>query len=940
MSRSGSRGQEGGADAYAYDAFVSYSHAWDKDVAKAFQSALQGFDRPWYRPRSLKLFRDETNLAASPHLWREIERGLTRSRWLVVMASPPAAASPWVRQEIRWWLTHRSADTLLIGWTDGTLVWDSDRASFDWSRTDALPHEEMARAFGQEPRWIDLRWLRGAEQAGADPRLIESMAEFVAPLTGKSKDELIGDHVRQRRRTRHWVQATVTVLTMLFLIAVAGGITALDQRDNARAQTLVAQSRQLVAEASSIRDTQPDLARQLMVEAYRLAPTAEAAGALIDSYAMPRVVHGPGAVRAAAYSSRGLLAVAGDGVRLSDPARGTPPVSVDPVRHPVTAVAFSPDGRLLALGGAHGEVRLLDVTDARSPRTLAVPSAVPGRGQVLVLVLTSGGRLVAMTDKGGLVLDVQDPARPKFLGSLPAAAVAASPRGDLIATRVRGEERLRLWTLSRSARLRPVAAFTALPGGAVGEPRQIAFSPNGRLLAVAGDDSRVSLWDIADPDRPVARPELYAQTRFGVLAVAFSPDATTLAAGDSDGTVGLWDVSDPLRPRSGARLSGHPTAVGGLSFSPDGSTVAAVGVTKSTDIGTDPGTLRLWAVSGSERTSAFATLPTTGIFPPAFSPDGRLLAAGGAPTTLWRIDGTRPPRLMATVDSYAAGGQAAAFGAAGRTLVSGLPVKAWDLTDPAKPRDLAPGTIRTAGAEALSMNPVLPLMATRAAPGGTVQVWDIGARKRPLLLGTLGDALGKGQALAFSPDGALLAAPNREGAVRLWRVARHARPTPVGDIPVARGKATALAFGPSHRTLLVGDESGRLTTWDVSHPGRPVRKGASAWRTGAITGLALHPGGKLAATAGLDGRIRLWDLSTPAHPVEVTSLSGGGLFPFATVDFSPDGGLLAVSGDRGVRLWTVDRTDILRRLCAESPRISPDQWTQYLPDRPYDPPCA
>jgi hypothetical protein len=75
---------------------------------------LQDFDRPWYRPRSLKLFRDETNLGASPHLWREIEEGLTRPRWLVVMASPSAAASLWVRQEIRWWLTHRSAETLLM----------------------------------------------------------------------------------------------------------------------------------------------------------------------------------------------------------------------------------------------------------------------------------------------------------------------------------------------------------------------------------------------------------------------------------------------------------------------------------------------------------------------------------------------------------------------------------------------------------------------------------------------------------------------------------------------------------------------------------------------------------------------------------------------------------------------------------------------------------
>ncbi|MFF4763734.1 TIR domain-containing protein [Streptomyces sp. NPDC001292] len=937
------RGEEIEGRGVAYDAFISYSHAWDKDVAKAFQSALQGFDRPWYRPRNLKLFRDETNLAASPHLWREIERGLTRSRWLVVMACPSAAVSPWVRREIRWWLTHRSADTLLIGWTDGTLAWDSGRASFDWSLTDALPQEEMAQAFGEEPRWVDLRWLRSPEQASSDPRLIECMAEFVAPLTGKSKDELIGDHVRQRRRTRHWVQATVAVLTTLLLLAAAGGITAYNQRNSARAQTLVAQSRQLVAEASSIRDSQPDLARQLMVQAYRLAPTAEAIGALVESYSMPRVIRGRGIVQAAAYSSRGLLAVADDDVRLFDPARGTAPVSLDSTKRPVTAVAFSADGRLLALGGAGGEVRLLDVTDGSRPKPLG-SAAAAGRTEVLVLVFASGGRLFAMTEKGGAVLNIQDPARPRSLTSLPARVVAASPRGDLIATEEgtgQGEQgaRLRLWSVSDSARLSQVAALTSPPGAFYTAPQHVVFSPNGQALAFAGGDSRVLLWDIADPARPVARPDLYAQSRDGILAVAFSPDATTLATGDSDGTVTLWDVSDPLRPRSGARLSGHTMAVGSLSFSPDGHTLASADTDDTTGTGAGKGTVRLWTVSGSERTSAAAMLPTEGSFPPSFSPDSRLLATGGNPTTVWRVDGTRPPRLLATLETFNAGGQAAAFGAAGHTLFSGLPVRAWDMTDPANPRDLAPEATRTNGAKSFSVNPVLPLAAAGAG-GEAVQLWDISRRTRPTLLGTLGESRTEHQAVAFSPDGALLAAPTQEGGVRLWRVAQHSRPTPAGDLSAADGKATALAFSPRDRTLLVGDDTGRITTWDVSRPDRPVRKGNSTRHTGEVRGLAFHPGGELAATAGLDGRIRLWDLGDPARPVEVASLSGGGLYPFATVGFRPDGRLLAVSGDGGLRLWTVDRTGIAQRLCAESPRITRNQWMQYLPNRPYDPPCA
>lgn len=933
------------SDRTEYDAFISYSHSWDSAVAKAFQRHVQAFDRPWYRPRGMKLFRDETNLAASPHLWHEIEQGLSRSRWLVVMASPRAAASVWVREEIRWWLTHRSAETLLIAWTDGMLAWDAAGTSFDWAKTDALPREEMAGAFSEEPRWVDLRWLRSPEQASsADPRMIECVAEFVAPLTGKAKDELIGDHVRQHRRTVRLVRATVTVLTALLLVAVAGGITAYNQRNNARAQTLVAQSRQLVAESSSIQDSQPDLARQLLVQAYRLSPTAEASGALIASNAMPRVIHARKTIRTAVYSSRGLLAVADDGVRLFDATGRTLLASLDGSHQEVDAVAFSPDGRLLATGGTHGEVKLFDVSSGRRPKPVAALSAASGR--TTSLVFTSGSRLIVMAQEHGAVLDIGDPSHPRSLGTLPDGALAASPTGDLIVTAMLNEGRLRLWNLSGSARLSPAATVAAQPADIYDYPQRLAFSANGQTLAVAGRDGRARLWDVADPTHPVARPDLYTQTRMGsasgITAVAFSEDASTLATGDSDGTVALWDVSDPLRPRAGARLTGHTSVVDSLSFNPDGNTLATVGpdAPKEAVHGGEPRsdtTVRLWGLSGSERTSASMTLPVAGTHTPSFSADSRLVA-GGEPTTVWSVDDGQAPRLVATPATRNRG--LAAFAPGGRTLFSGLPLASWDMTHPAKPRRMSPPAARPLATESVAFNPALPLLAARDRLGDSVQLWDIADRTQPTRLGKLSGTADLPQALAFSPDGALLAAPTDQGSVRLWHVAEHTPPTSVGNIVTAAGQATAVAFGPHGRTLLVGDSTGAITTWDLTRPGRPVRKGTSARHTGPVKGLAVHPGGTLAASAGQDGRIRLWDVSDPSRLVEVTSLSDGGLYPMATVAFSPDGRLLAVGGDRGIRLWSVDPTTNLQRLCAQSLRITPEEWAQYLPDQPYDHPCA
>src|SRR5215471_13365599 len=133
-----------------YDAFISYSHAQDKPIAAALQSVLQRLGKPWYRRRALRLFRDDTSLSATPHLWPSIEQALGQSRFLLLLASPEAAASPWVGKEVAYWLAHNAADTLLIALTDGTLTWDNAAGDFDWSAATPLP-AALKGAFASEP---------------------------------------------------------------------------------------------------------------------------------------------------------------------------------------------------------------------------------------------------------------------------------------------------------------------------------------------------------------------------------------------------------------------------------------------------------------------------------------------------------------------------------------------------------------------------------------------------------------------------------------------------------------------------------------------------------------------------------------------------------------------------------------------------------------------
>jgi hypothetical protein len=155
--------------AVAYDAFVSYSHAHDKPVAAALQSAMQRLGKAWYRRRALRLFRDDTSLSATPELWRSIEQALGQSRFLILIASVEAAASPWVDKEVAHWLDHNGLDTLLIALTDGELAWDGATGDFRWSEVTPLPPTLKGR-FAAEPFWIDLRPYRDSQPARSEIR--------------------------------------------------------------------------------------------------------------------------------------------------------------------------------------------------------------------------------------------------------------------------------------------------------------------------------------------------------------------------------------------------------------------------------------------------------------------------------------------------------------------------------------------------------------------------------------------------------------------------------------------------------------------------------------------------------------------------------------------------------------------------------------------------
>ena len=178
-------------------------------MAAALQSVVQRLGKPWYRRRALRIFRDDTCLSATPHLWPSIEEALARSRFLILLASPESAASQWVGKEIAYWLAHKSIDTLLIALTDGELAWDG---AADISRLPALPPALKGR-FTAEPKWVDLRAYRDGAPA-RNGKFLDLGADLAAAVHGIPKEDLLSQEVRQQRRalTLAWSAAGIALV--------------------------------------------------------------------------------------------------------------------------------------------------------------------------------------------------------------------------------------------------------------------------------------------------------------------------------------------------------------------------------------------------------------------------------------------------------------------------------------------------------------------------------------------------------------------------------------------------------------------------------------------------------------------------------------------------------------------------------------------------------
>ncbi|TML45441.1 MAG: hypothetical protein E6G19_04395 [Actinobacteria bacterium] len=721
---------------------------------------------------------------------------------------------------------------------------------------------------------------------------------------------------RSNRRLRGLLAAAVL---MLVAALVAGGL-ALVARGSARREATAAIAQRLGAQA--LIDPSVDRSLLLAREGVNLddsvATRSNLLAALLRSPAAIGVAHeGSDRLLDEALSPDGrTLAVRGDDGRivffdaqtlrrLGKALPGSDQLGLmGATVGPLHALAFSSDGKTLAIGSTTGHQATLDLVDTRSDRTrhAAIDSSIhtadvafsPDGSTVAAGEPVTG--MVSPPDEVVVLRDARTGRKRATSGPIAAGRLAGytSDGRFLLVTKGAGAS-----LLLDAGTLRPVKTIGL--GGAA------ALSPTEDEAAFGHPDGSVTLLDL----KTGGTSTLSGRASENIEAASFSPDGMTLATAADDGTVSAWSV------RSGAlreTLEGHSAAVREAVFSPDGRTL----YTASYD-----GSVIAWDLDGARRLGQpfRYTSRTGGVSTWSdVSADGSLFALSPGPNrvALWR-SGTLS-RLAVPLRGPVGDVSGLAFSRAGNLVaaVGSLNAVLWNVSTRKIVRIVSVGDH---GADGVAFSPDGRTLAIGRADGIDA-LYDLRTGKETAKLIGAGSTVD----IDFSPDGKLLASASLTGRTTLWNVARRSR---VRDLPGAVA-AFAVRFSPNGKLVAVGDSSGAVVLWDAVS-GRRVGE-PLVGHGGAVNSLDFDQHGRL-VTASEDGKLRLWDVVTRkliGAPLPGSTTSG-------SVSFFPDGKhvLGVFSSGTGI-LWNVDPAAWKAKACSVARRnLTHAEWTEFLGGRSY-----
>ena len=474
----------------------------------------------------------------------------------------------------------------------------------------------------------------------------------------------------------------------------------------------------------------------------------------------------------------------------------------------------------------------------------------------------------------------------------------------------------RIAALAPTGQLSVWDATTGRLTGRFGRPGEgievFQFSPDGsRIAAVIDRKHRLEEVEIHDTTSGSLVATITRAHELGApglgqsgTLVAFSPDGARLVTTSNEHDVWVWNTADGS---SAGTLRGHTAVVTTLAFSPDGRQIAS---------GAASGEVRLWNADSLE-VEHIRLGHETAVTTLAFHPDGETLASGehGGPVRLWSRSAARP---LATLP-HAEGMTAVAFSHDGLVLaIAPNDRDAVEIWDPRRMQRLQelPLAGRTVAAVAFSPHGDLVAAAcSRDGADGDVLMWDA---RDGRLLATLGGHARRADTVAFSADGSLVVTTSAEDVATVWdpRTGRRLMAAAAG--PQSSHSKPGAVFGLDgsrmafRKPAIFDSRSG-----EVALPLRPQ---------GAVTAVAASGDGRLMAAGMTIGAVYVTDFATGRRIANLFGHTDG----VHALAFSPDRCQLASgSRDGTIRLWDIETQTELRlfrghEASVETVRFTPD----------------